>query len=91
MRTFCPLCRFALSISACQAVKPTRGIEAASSIVSCFGLIRYGIFSYRNEFRESTDSILIRPRIDLVARLESPHSRSDSDYDSGEIIAQNER
>ena len=54
-------------------------------------LIRYGIFSYRNEFRESTDSILIRPRIDLVARLESPHSGSDSDHDPGEIIAQNER
>ena len=56
-----------------------------------FWLIRHGILFYGDEFRESTDSILIRPRIDLVARLESPHSRSDSNYDSSQIIAQNER
>ena len=39
MRTFWPFCRFALSINACQAVKPTSGMEAASSMVSVFGLI----------------------------------------------------
>ena len=38
-----------------------------------FWLNRHGIFFDRNEFRESTDSIFVRPRIDLVARLESPH------------------
>ena len=56
-----------------------------------FGLDRHGIFIHRNEFRESTDSIFIWPRIDLVARLESPHSRSDANYDSGHIIAKNKR
>jgi hypothetical protein len=34
---------------------------------------------------------LIWPRIDLVAVLESPHSRSDSDHDPSQIITQNER
>jgi len=37
--TFCPCFSLALSIGACQAVKPTRGMEAASSMVSALGLI----------------------------------------------------
>src|SRR5437762_3033171 len=37
MRTFCPVFRCALSTSTCQAVKPTRGMEAASSMVRFFG------------------------------------------------------
>jgi hypothetical protein len=45
----------------------------------------------RNVFRERTDSILIWPRIDLVAGLESPHTRADPDHDPRHIIAQNER
>ena len=31
------------------------------------------------------------PRIDLVARLESPHAGSDPDDDPGQVVAQNER
>ena len=31
--------RFAISTSACQAVRPTSGMEAASSMVSSLGLI----------------------------------------------------
>jgi hypothetical protein len=54
-----------------------------------FWLDGNGTFIHRNEFRESTDSIFIRPRIDLVAGLESPHSRSDANHDSSHIIAQN--
>lgn len=53
-----------------------------------FGLVRYRVFSYGDEFRERTDSILVRARIDFVARLESAHCGSDADYDSGQIIAQ---
>src|SRR6266700_3563387 len=56
-----------------------------------FWLLRHGIFLYRNEFRESTDAIVVWPRIDLVAWLEAPHSRSDSDDDPSHLIAQNER
>src|SRR5437667_12243189 len=56
-----------------------------------FWLLRHGIFLYRNEFRESTDAIVVWPRIDLVAWLESLHSRSDSDDDPSHLIAQNER
>lgn len=37
MKTFCPFFRPAISINACQAVKPTSGTEAASVIVRCFG------------------------------------------------------
>src|SRR5438876_1468064 len=36
---FCPFFRLALSISACQAVKPTSGMEAAYSMVSFLGMI----------------------------------------------------
>src|SRR5580765_4671681 len=39
MSTFCPCFRCARSISACQAVKPTSGMEAASSMLSALGLI----------------------------------------------------
>src|SRR5436309_6337115 len=90
MRTFCPCFRLALSISACQAVKPTRGMEAASSMVSALGLMAV-VFFDRTEFRECTDSPLRRPRIDFVAGLESTHSRSDPDHDPGHVMAQNER
>jgi len=45
-------------------------------MVSCFGFDRQGIFLYRNELRESSDRSVIGPRIDLIARLESPHSGS---------------
>ena len=47
---------------------------------SCFfhgellGRNRDGIFIHRDEFGEGTDSILGRPCIDLVARLESPYT-----------------
>ncbi len=57
----------------------------------CFGLDRHGIFIYRDEFRECTDSILIWSRIDLIARLESLYCRSDPNDDSRHIVAQNER
>src|SRR2546430_2755044 len=79
MRTFCPFLRCALSISACQAVKPTRGMD------------RHVSFFDRTEFRECTDSPVSQPRIDFVAGLESPHSRSDPDHDPGHVMAQNER
>ncbi|MNW19351.1 hypothetical protein D3C71_2192990 [compost metagenome] len=39
MKTFCPFLSLAFSTSACQAVRPTRGMEAASSMVMFFGLI----------------------------------------------------
>src|SRR5439155_16080084 len=37
MSTFCPAFRFARSTSTCQAVKPTKGMEAASSMVRFLG------------------------------------------------------
>ena len=91
MRTFCPFFRFALSINACRAVKPTKGIEAASSILSFFGLHGDGIFIDRDQFSEAANSILRWPCIDLVANLESPHSRSHLNHDSRHIITQDER
>src|SRR5438045_2977051 len=56
-----------------------------------FGLLRHGIFLDCNAFRERPDAIVVWPRIDLVAWLESPHARSDSDDDPSHFIAQNER
>ena len=50
-----------------------------------------GIFFDRNKFGESTDSKVIRPGIDLITRLELPHSRPDSDYDAGHVVTQGER
>src|SRR2546423_3600995 len=55
-----------------------------------FWLLRHGIFLDRNAFRERPDAIVVWPRIDLVAWLESLHSRSDSDDDPSHLIAQNE-
>src|SRR4051812_475319 len=52
-------------------------------------LNRHGIFLQSNEFRESTDSVVIWPRIDLIADLKSPRERSDSNHDTSHIIAQN--
>src|SRR6266536_3128093 len=52
---------------------------------------RHGIFIHRDEFREGPDPILGWPRINLIANLEPPHSRSDLNHDSRHIIAQNER
>jgi hypothetical protein len=53
--------------------------------------MRHGIFLDRNEFCESTDSIFVWPRKDFIAGPKSPHSRSYTDDNSGQIIAQNER
>ena len=39
MKTFCPGFSSAISTSACQAVRPTSGMEAASSMLSWVGLI----------------------------------------------------
>src|SRR5204863_9407227 len=91
MRTFCPCFRFALSTSACQAVKPTRGMEAASSMVSALGLIATSSSLIALKFRECADSPVSQPCIDFVAGRESTHSRSDADNDPGDIMAQNER
>ena len=68
--TFCPFFRFARSINTCQAVKPTRGMEAASSMVNALGLIATASSFIVMNFRERTDSIFIGSRIDLVAGLE---------------------
>ena len=56
-----------------------------------FGLKCHRIFANRDELCERADAILVRPRIDLVAWLESPNLRPDSDDDSGQISAQDER
>ena len=57
----------------------------------CFGLDRHVTLFDRDEFGERADSPVGRPRIDFVARLESPRSRSDADHHSGHVMAQNER
>src|SRR5207249_261317 len=54
-------------------------------------LERHVVFIHRNEFRESADPIFMRPRIDLVAELESPHVGPDPDHDPSHIVSQNER
>ena len=91
MSTFCPGFRFARSISACHAVKPTRGMEAASCHGEGCGLHRHVRFFDCNEFRECTDSPVGRPRVDFVAGLELTDSRSDADHNPGHVMAQNER
>src|SRR6266576_489153 len=49
-----------------------------------FGLDRDVVFFDRTEFRECTDSPVSGPRINFVAGLESTHTRSDPDHDSGD-------
>src|SRR5438132_7970436 len=55
------------------------------------GLNRQVIFSYCDELRECPDSVLVRSCIHLVAGLESPHARAHSDYDSRQLVAENDR
>ena len=91
MRTFCPLLQVRFFD---QHLPSGQGDERDGSRFfhgEFFWLIRHGIFFYRNEFRESTDPIYICPRVNLITGLESPHSRSDPDYDPGQIIAQDDR
>ena len=55
------------------------------------GFDRQVIFAYCDELRECPDSVLVRSCIHLVAGLESPHARSHSDYDSCQLVTENER
>src|SRR5258706_14913221 len=55
------------------------------------GFDRQVIFAYCDELRECPNSVLGRSRIHLVAGLESPHARSDSDYDACQLVTENER
>src|SRR6266702_2849323 len=51
------------------------------------GLQRHVSFIHGDEFRERPDPVLMRPRINLVARLEPSHSGPDTDYDPGHVVA----
>src|SRR6266536_5568536 len=55
------------------------------------GFNRQVIFAYRDELRECPDSVLVRSCVHLVAGLETPHARSHSDYDSCQLVTENER
>src|SRR6266852_6500752 len=57
---------------------------------SCW-LMRHVVFVDRDQLGEGADSILVRTRVDLVSRLEAPDVRSGADYDSGQIIPQDQR
>ena len=48
-------------------------------------------FIHGNELGERPDPILMRPRIDLVARLEPPHAPSDPDDNAGDVVAEDQR
>jgi hypothetical protein len=54
-------------------------------------VLRDRIFFDRGQLNECTHSILVWPRTDLVARLEPPHSKIDSQDDPSHVIAQDER
>src|SRR2546422_6148941 len=87
IRTLWPCCRLARSINTCQAVRPTRGMDAASSIVRFLGLQRHVSFIHGDELRERPDPVLMRPRINPVARLEPSHFGPDTDYGPGHVVA----
>jgi hypothetical protein len=89
MKTFSPFCRFAFSTRACHAVRPTRGGKRLLSMSSP-GLEGERRLLDRDDFGERADAEIIRPRIDLVARLEQPHPRSGLDHDAGARRAQDE-
>src|SRR6266702_7603383 len=56
----------------------------------CHGLESHAVFLERDEFGESADAILVRSRIDFIARFESQYARSDADNNPGQIVAQNQ-
>src|SRR5688500_18904830 len=53
------------------------------------GLQRHVGFIHGNEFRECSDAMIARPRIDLVARLEPPDLGAILGVDPGDNVAQN--
>src|SRR6267378_1474880 len=55
------------------------------------GLQRHVSFMHGDEFRERPDPVLMRPRINLVARLEPSHVGPDPDDDPGHVVAENQR
>ena len=44
-----------------------------------------------NQFRKRTDAEVSRPRIDLVADFELPHTRPDPGHDPGHVMTQHKR
>ncbi len=55
-----------------------------------FGLVRDGVFSYCDVFRERADAIFRQPRIDLVAGFEPAHASSDLGDDTRHFVPQDE-
>ncbi len=51
------------------------------------GLQRHVGFTHGDEFRERPDPVLMRPRINLVARLEPSRCGPDTDYDPSHVVA----
>jgi len=90
MKTFCPFFRPAISINACQAVKPTSdgGRFRHREVLRLRGQV---VFVDGDEFREGADAVLVRSRIDLVAGLELPYPGADPDHDTGHVVAQDQR
>ncbi len=91
MRTFCPFFR---SRSFDQDLPGSQADQRDGSRFfhrQVLWLDRHIVLIHRNEFRERADPVFIRPRIDLVAGLEPPHTRSDLDHDPSRFISENER
>jgi hypothetical protein len=91
MRTFLPLLQMGCFDQRLPGSQADQGDGGRFFHREGFGLDRHVIVFDRNEFREGTDSPVSRPRIDLVAGLESPYSRSDPGHDPSHVMAQNER
>src|SRR5207247_10401800 len=73
MSTFCPVFRFARSTSTCQAVKPTRGMEAASSMTLLANARNTGMIQCKEQVsKESIDKE--ESHVDVSTR-DGNHSR----------------
>ena len=80
--TFRPGCRFARSTSACQAVRATRGTEAASAMERFAGLDREIVLVHGDALGEGADAAVARSGVDLVAHGEARHGRPDAGDDA---------
>lgn len=90
MNTFWPRFSCPRSTSACHAVKPIRGVDAASSIAGVLRLQRHVLLLDGNELRKRTDAMVRRASMSLVTGLEARHARADKNHDAGHVVTQDE-
>ena len=90
MKTFWPGFTLPTSTSACHAVSPTSGMDAASAMVRFSGFSATSASLIAMNSANVPIRSIARPRIDLVADLEPPDLGASPDHRSGDVVPEDE-